>query len=57
MDEESKLDTPTKKADSQEELVALIQVDTAIIVNEINRYNEFCAPGVDRAFAKFSCPW
>jgi succinate dehydrogenase/fumarate reductase flavoprotein subunit/NAD-dependent dihydropyrimidine dehydrogenase PreA subunit len=52
MDEESKLDTPTKKADSLEELAGLMNVPPDVFVSEIKRYNEFCRKGRDENFFK-----
>lgn len=52
LEEESRLDTPTKKADTLEELARLMGVDEKTFVAEIERYNEFCRKGHDDDFFK-----
>jgi fumarate reductase flavoprotein subunit len=52
IDEESKLDTPTKKAHSLEELARLMKVPPDVFVSEVKRYNEFCRKGRDDDFFK-----
>ena len=52
LEEESKLDTPVKKADTLEELAALIGADPKVFVEEIKKYNSFCEKGVDEDFGK-----
>jgi len=52
LEAEAKLDLAAKKANTLEELAALIHVDSAIFVAEIKKYNEFCAKGVDKDFGK-----
>lgn len=52
IDEESKLDTPTKKADTLEELARLMKVPEDIFVSEIKRYNDFCRKSRDDDFFK-----
>lgn len=52
IDEESKLDTPTKKADTLEELARLMDVPEDVFVAEIKRYNGFCRKGRDDDFFK-----
>lgn len=52
LEEESKLDTPVKKADTLEELARLMGADVDNFIAEIKKYNEFCAKGVDEDFGK-----
>jgi succinate dehydrogenase/fumarate reductase flavoprotein subunit/NAD-dependent dihydropyrimidine dehydrogenase PreA subunit len=52
IEEESKLDTPTKKADTLEELARLMGIPEDVFVTEIKRYNEFCRKGRDVDFFK-----
>ena len=52
LDEESRLDTPVKKADTLSELAVLMGVDPQVFVDEIQRYNEFCRSGADTDFGK-----
>ena len=52
LEEESSLDTPTKKADTLEELARLMGVDEKAFVEEVERYNEFCRKGHDDDFHK-----
>jgi fumarate reductase flavoprotein subunit len=50
--EECRLETPTKKADTLEELSRLMGVPEDTFVAEIKRYNEFCRQGRDDDFFK-----
>ncbi|MDD6023756.1 MAG: FAD-binding protein, partial [Oscillospiraceae bacterium] len=52
LEEESKLDTPVKKADTLEELAVLMGADPAAFLDEIKKYNGFCEKGVDEDFGK-----
>ena len=52
LEEESKLDTPTKRADTLEELARLMGVDEKTFTEEIAKYNEFCRKGHDDDFHK-----
>ncbi|MGI5971443.1 MAG: FAD-binding protein [Oscillospiraceae bacterium] len=52
MEEELKLDTPLKKGDTLEELALQMGIDPAAFVEEIKRYNTFCANGRDDDFLK-----
>jgi succinate dehydrogenase/fumarate reductase flavoprotein subunit len=52
LEEESKLDTPVKKADTLEELATLIGADPKVFLEEIKKYNSFCEKGVDEDFGK-----
>jgi len=52
IEEESKLNTPTKKADTLEELARLMGVPEDVFVAEIKRYNELCRKGRDDDFFK-----
>ena len=52
LEEETRLDLAAKKADTLEELAALIGVDPAVFVAEIEKYNACCAKGVDEDFGK-----
>lgn len=52
LDQESRLDTPLKKADTLEELAQLMQVPVDVFVSEIRRYNELCAQKDDVDFFK-----
>ena len=52
LEEESKLDTPVKKADTLEELATMIGADPAAFLDEIKKYNSFCEKGVDEDFGK-----
>lgn len=52
LEEESKLDTPVKKADTLEELARLMGADPAAFVAEVKKYNEFCEKGVDEDYGK-----
>ena len=52
LDEESKLDTPVKKADTLEELAVLMGADPEAFLDEIKKYNSFCEKGVDEDFGK-----
>ena len=52
LEEESKLDTPVKKADTLEELAVLFGADPEVFMEEIKRYNTFCEKGVDEDFGK-----
>lgn len=50
--EESKLDTPVKKADTLEELAALCGMPADALTDTVKRYNDFCAKGTDEDFGK-----
>ena len=52
LEEESKLDTPVKKADTLEELARLMGADPDTFVAEVQKYNRFCEKGVDEDFGK-----
>ena len=52
LEEESKLDTPVKKADTLEELAVLMGADPDAFLAEIKKYNGFCEKGVDEDFGK-----
>lgn len=52
LEEESKLDTPVKKADTLEELAVAMGADPAAFLDEIKKYNSFCEKGVDKDFGK-----
>ena len=52
LEEESKLDTPVKKADTLEELATMIGADPKVFIDEIKKYNTFCEKGVDEDFGK-----
>lgn len=52
LEEESKLDTPVKKADTLEELAVMIGADPKVFLDEIKKYNTFCEKGVDEDFGK-----
>lgn len=52
LDQEAKLDTPLKKADTLEELAVLMQVPVDVFVAEIQRYNELCKKKNDVDFFK-----
>lgn len=52
LEEESKLDTPVKKADTLEELATMIGADPKVFIDEIKKYNSFCEKGVDEDFGK-----
>jgi len=52
IEEESKLDKPTKKANTLEELARLMGVPEKVFVAEIKRYNDFCRKGRDEDFSK-----
>ncbi len=52
LEEESKLDTPTKKADTLEELAQLMGVPVDTFLAEVAHYNEMCHAGHDTDFFK-----
>lgn len=52
IEEECQLDTPTKKADTLEELAQLMGVPADTFVAEVERYNQFCRTGNDEDFFK-----
>lgn len=52
LEEESKLDTPVKKADTLEELAVLMGADPVAFVDEVKKYNHFCEIGVDEDYGK-----
>ncbi|NTV88890.1 MAG: FAD-dependent oxidoreductase [Clostridiales bacterium] len=52
IEEEAKLDLAAKKANSIEELAALIGIEPIALKAEIDRYNSFCANGKDEDFGK-----
>lgn len=52
LEEESKLDTPVKKADTLEELAVMFGADPKVFIDEIKKYNSFCEKGVDEDFGK-----
>jgi len=52
IEEELRLDTPAKRADTLEELAAQLEINVDAFVAEIKRYNEFCANGRDSDFYK-----
>lgn len=52
LEEESKLDTPVKKADTLEELATMFGADPKVFIDEIKKYNSFCEKGVDEDFGK-----
>lgn len=52
LEEESRLDTPVKKADTLEELAVLCGMPENSLRETILRYNEFCAGGEDEDFQK-----
>lgn len=52
VEEELKLDTPAKRADTLAGLAAQIGVDPETLTREIERYNRFCALGRDLDFCK-----
>lgn len=52
IEEETKLDTPAKKADTLEELAELMGVPVEPFVNEIRHYNDMCRNGHDDDFFK-----
>ena len=52
LEEESKLDTPVKKADTLEELAVLMGADPKAFMDEVTKYNSFCEKGVDEDFGK-----
>ena len=52
MEEESRLDMPTKKADTLEELADLMGVPRDVFLDEIARYNAMCRNGRDTDFFK-----
>lgn len=52
LEEESKLDTPVKKADTLEELAVLFGAEPRAFVAEIEKYNKFCKQGKDEDFGK-----
>jgi fumarate reductase flavoprotein subunit len=54
LEEEAMLDTPVKKADTLEELAALIGAEPAVFLAEIDKYNSFCGIGQDKDFGKDS---
>ena len=51
-EEEAQLDTPVKKAATLRELAPMIGADPDVFVAEIEKYNRFCAEGVDADFGK-----
>lgn len=52
LEEESKLDTPVKKANTLEELATLCGMDAQALTDTVTRYNQFCAKGLDEDFGK-----
>ncbi len=52
LEEESKLDTPVKKADTLTELAEKMGIDPDAFLAEIKKYNGFCEKGVDEDFGK-----
>lgn len=52
LEEESKLDTPVKKADTLRELAELMGADPDAFIAEVEHYNDMCAKGVDEDFGK-----
>ncbi len=52
LEEESKLDTPVKKADTLRELAPMIGADPDTLIAELEHYNELCRKGCDDDFGK-----
>ncbi len=52
LEDEAKLDTPVKKADTLEELAKLCGMPEEALKETIRRYNEFCDNGKDEDFGK-----
>ena len=52
LEEEAKLDTPVKKADTLRELAVLMGADPDAFIAEVEKYNGFCEKGVDEDFGK-----
>ncbi len=52
LEEEAKLDTPVKKADTLEELAVLCGIPVEVFIDTVKRYNEFCLKGLDDEFGK-----
>ena len=52
LEEESRLDTPVKKGETLEELEALCKMPAGSLRRALERYNGFCAKGVDEDFGK-----
>lgn len=52
LEDEAKLDTPVKKADSLEELGRLCGMPEGALPESIKRYNAFCEKGLDEDFGK-----
>ena len=52
LEAEAKLDTPVKKADTLEELAVLMDLEPAVLVAAVERYNAQCAAGRDEDFGK-----
>ena len=52
LEQESRLDTPLKKADTLDELAELMQVPVDVFVSEIQRYNALCTQKNDEDFFK-----
>lgn len=52
IEEELTLDTPAKRADSLEELAEQMKIDPKAFVDEIEKYNSYCANGNDEDFLK-----